>query len=1536
MIRVFLNNFEISQRVEVDLSFVEKLDMELDEGFIMLSHSNRADPYDMFSTIDIYEDDNLIFTGKISQDNVNLSSFSDELYNHKITIIEHTKILEKYLVTGKTFTQPTEETFDLPFYTLYDVVEILRKTTKFKLFGNEEVNTPFNIPTSVKEELEVIVSPEFTFKDVTLRQALNEVFFYLDAIVRLDRDNNLVIEKFNDLKREVDFLTENYKKDQNIMDYATTMSSDIINSVNTGIGFSKYNYEYYPGKDLWINPRSTSLSQFDFEQGFVPTPKPIYKIEDLYIGAELKITKVNKSTQAEEVIIDTDLYPLNITRNVVEKETYATLPTRLLNDAFSLAKNNTLYYTYGSKNINIGQTFGVFDTQTVFSNLLQSVLPSSLKKDFDIPEDADWIGFSQLFDDGTFQWQVEVALLGNFQTGDFLNRWKGLFRLKYIPVLPSIRYEVVRDDVSEVFIDTKSIANQKLRIVDLERFTNNMKGRINQLGNSELILSHKVGSFNETWNIGDFTTEGFVITKKESIVERDHYIINYELNRNFNKMSQFMGIDQEIRQWEIGEKGRTLDRDLNYNEFIEVYADDNGRSDTGSSTIINPSILLNTVNPSYSGQNFAKYSLFTSPQLLDENDNQVVVNLPLYRVSGGNAFGFYMDFETNASAGDQLLEGDNEWYNFEEFRRYNTPFKYTDQVGRLESFLISVHDGTLFPENDFDDENLAAELLPVFTKTISNQFMSGSFYVEKDNRERLKMTFLYHILSKNLDEVVIGELFTTNNSFFIEEPNSVRLRMWNNRKFITRDKNSKLTDQDAIISSPSITFDYEENYFEVPNDVLGYDAWALTDADGYPYIMVNSDKRRIVFEFKGQRSGVDYGGQENLERLRPVGVDETSITSDTISFNVGNVNDETVDIEVTLGSEVQTKEVAANTVSDFFTFDQLDPNTNYTFSITAKVKLGSELTDSTPRTQVLKTNIIPIDPPIVEESRVESYDFEGVTKYIAYYNITNTDDTFALDPYHEIDGFNSITTASASLDPGETAEFAIALLGSDQQDPDNRLDANTTYNIRFRFRTTEFNNNWFSPFTNLQGLFIGELEDPNFGVATATDTTASFSWGNPNDVDTQIEVQLLSAPFPQGTVEQTKTQAIGAQGGTTVTFTGLDDDTFYGTRAKLLGTGFSVESGTVDSSTVKTDVSRTATPRIQNVQRTTSSISFDLFNQDDEEVDIYWNTTGSPDENDNVLSNILSGQVGSDEITGLNEAEIVTIYYTAKSDVNPISTVGSSTTQTFRQLQAPTFNSASSTDTTISASFNNPNSVNVTMSGYVSILGNIVDTDSVSVDANSSNSLNFNNLNPDTEYFVTAKFESSGINLESSSTTSPKITTQKETTEPPLVTNITPAENSVSFDVENDDEDFAVIRYGTDTQSPSLQTQQVAPGSSVNLTVSGLSSGTDYTLAVEAQADGKFASSLVEEDFTTLTPPGTQFVYIGEGLNAFDEDESNNLSELPLPTTCPTLQEMQTLAENELSANYDATNYLQGYIIRFTYTANSPLRNCWNVYYEVQ
>ena len=196
MIRVLLNNEDISNKTEVDLSFVEKLDRELDEAFIIISHTNRKEQFDLYSIVDIFEDDTLLFSGRISSDLVELSSFSSELYNHSVSLIEHTKLLEKFIVKGKTFTQPVNDP-STPLYTLYDVVESLRQTTLLQRVDLPNELPLFVVPSELVQELQEIVAPELSFKDVTLRQALDEVANVLDAITRIDRTGKLIFDKFN-------------------------------------------------------------------------------------------------------------------------------------------------------------------------------------------------------------------------------------------------------------------------------------------------------------------------------------------------------------------------------------------------------------------------------------------------------------------------------------------------------------------------------------------------------------------------------------------------------------------------------------------------------------------------------------------------------------------------------------------------------------------------------------------------------------------------------------------------------------------------------------------------------------------------------------------------------------------------------------------------------------------------------------------------------------------------------------------------------------------------------------------------------------------------------------------------------------------------------------------------------------------------------------------------------------------------------------------------------------------------------------------
>ena len=466
--------------------------------------------------------------------------------------------------------------------------------------------------------------------------------------------------------------------------------------------------------------------------------------------------------------------------------------------------------------------------------------------------------------------------MGGIDDSASFKRWESLFRVEYIPIPPSIRYEVVRDDVQEVNIHSYGTINQKLRIVDLNAFTNNIKGRVNQLSESELTLSHKVKNIENSFNIGDFTEDKFVITKKEVIVQRDHYIINYELNRNFNKISQFVGIDQEIRQWEIGERGRSLDRDLNYNEFIEIYADDLGSGNKGNTTIQNPELFLRTFADDFPVAEL-NLGIFESDDVKDDNGVKLKLNIPFYKMSGGGAFGLYYDFETNASAGDSLVTGDGTFLGFGSNRRFNVPVRYANDIGRFENMKVSFSTGGVFVQGTNEQEFDFGNSLPEVKKTIQNKInvIEGEFLVEKDNRERIKMSLLYHIISRNIDEVVIGNKLLTHNSFFINKPNNLQLRLFKNRLFTIRDKNIRLTNEEQRLTSGFLSINNSDMSIQISSnvDLTDIDAWAITDEEGFPFVIVNKIetlKRKLNFVFRNKHPRINYilqGLQTNKQEV---------------------------------------------------------------------------------------------------------------------------------------------------------------------------------------------------------------------------------------------------------------------------------------------------------------------------------------------------------------------------------------------------------------------------------------------------------------------------------------------------------------------------------------------------------------------------------------------------------------------------------------------------------------------------------------------
>lgn len=889
MILVRLNGEDITNNVDTGFSFIEKLDIELDEAQISILHVDRKEQYEILDVIDIYDGNTLIFSGRILSDKVKLSSFSSELYNHELRLIEHTKILERFIINGKSFTQPTEG-FVATQYDLLDVVEILRDTTPLEtvdLYIDPNFR-PFQIKPETRDLLEGIIAPEFNFKGLTLREALDQVASVLDGISRLNNKGELIIDRFNDLKNKINGEYTNYSVQQNANLYASNMQVDVANPLSD----QTPQYEVYPGEGLYTTLRSRDFI-FNNDSSFIPTFNRIYSVDKIVFHVEVEVL-LNGSTdffEFKDIVIDD---------RIVEKRLYEALDRSgsippNIND---LTQKDTIFYTYGQKNIFVGETFGLFNTTQALDLTLSLAAVKQLAEEGIVPADMD----TQLYNDFTTgdEWQVRV--LATFNNSEILSR------VYYKPLPTSLYFQVEKDTVDDVKYYSTLTGNQTTRIVDINDFGDSLRSKANRLGNSELQLSHRVKNYSESYNVGDFTEDNFIIVNKEVIIDREYFTINYLLSRDFNKISQFIGIDQEIRQYEIGESGRTIERDLLYNEYIELtpgFSTDSFTKENDAQFAKQQAIedFWNPFDSSVTSFTPIKYGTITT----DTINYSILV--PLNVVTGGNTISFSFVTSEPSSVETQLIR--------EDLRDLNYPLRYTDDSGRFDDLNVKLYDapfdiGVIATNDDEDRFYDIGDQLPRVTEgLVATEKFGTDFYVKKDNREILNMNIMYHTLSMNKRKLIVGESLTSGNPWVIETPRGLNLRLYTKEQFGVyqdslftekdRQNISTYTQYDEI-TSPSITVDHTNNKITINEDFTNYDAWALVDDNGSPYFLMNGKEDTIFYAFRNKRTGIKYttfeGQVESLQLVAGLTIDISTTANETKTVV------EELSVNATVGSQL--------------------------------------------------------------------------------------------------------------------------------------------------------------------------------------------------------------------------------------------------------------------------------------------------------------------------------------------------------------------------------------------------------------------------------------------------------------------------------------------------------------------------------------------------------------------------------------------------------------------------------------------------------
>jgi hypothetical protein len=936
---VTINTVEIEV---FNVSITETIDQTLDFG-IMEIRNDREEPYKIGDYVRIvanygeysyYKAD-----GSLGQAPKNISKtydfiieadvvmqMNEGVYRHRVSLIELTKRLENYTDTRRKFSQPSDPTKKK---SLYDVVELLRMTVPIDFLDFASATRLFVVSQKVIDRLSAIEAPEFQFENKNLREMLNDVFEFANGIPRLKIENvagDLFVldgDFYNDLR---ELITENQEgsfsktKQIDINNSASGLDSETANQVGQVV--------VEPSRDRFRNLTSPT-GILDTDSAVMPTDFGIVEIEKL----EVKVLYTNLTGQRAE-------RPVDITRFALEKQEYDLLVTQpgLFENRFAsletmLTKSNTVFFNRYQKNIgSLFEPYGFFVINT--ENYTQMVRDAIAVQEF-LTNNPNNLSLASVAANMFENSQVPASYF------DFKNVQ---FRIQYIPYYNS--RNIVRK------LDTQTTNREMLRyygqgdkVTSPQRALKKLFKTVQQMGNDQAQTSSR----NISFELGDYTSEGYVLITKETFFNPIGATAKYLWSKNYQQISQFIGMNAEPRVFEIPLE--SYKRNVVLESYVELSTVNRENDSLFGSTL--EALFMQTMQKNLVSSSPLTATTYYNPYLqdpdeflfrninmfvFDESVNQIVerpylgdsvrVIKPLATSAGGNTINFYFEFDNPKSAASRQNR------KFSKVLMDLIP--YTKFDGSLDEYSFQLI------RNYFtdDDRNFPVELID----NIPNEFngFESRVLVHLDPAEILAQTYQLHVIPEfgKEETFIVGKYLTQHNNLWNPELGTDKFEV------VSRNEPYNWADE-YDTDSPSTGIDYTINVtrFRLNSDVQ-QKSWALVRKGTREIVFAvnqgDTKIRDVWFNFKRRRTGFIY------EFSRPVYAEGTALpapftlTALTLSQTTvyfawnyfDNVDFDEFIVRYTIDGE---ENFTTFTTTQFFTnISGLQPGTRYKFQVRAR------------------------------------------------------------------------------------------------------------------------------------------------------------------------------------------------------------------------------------------------------------------------------------------------------------------------------------------------------------------------------------------------------------------------------------------------------------------------------------------------------------------------------------------------------------------------------------------------------------------------
>lgn len=787
-----------------------KLNEELDSGFITIVN-NTNEIYPIFSYLEFSFTDGITIETKryyIGRDEVKRISKDSEKYEHNIELIELTKKLEKYLCETICFTQP--QNANEKYYYLSDCIERIMRiipvdlddTTNPWNYGTldrQDDNKYSNLPitdyrplktmsATLSNALYNIVAPQFVFQDLTLREMLNGILKYINAIAKVDTTvvnarQIIGADFYNMLKKVVSqFNNDTYNADLNVEDYATNTDTFTQNQINeSDINGSSI---VYPSLSSYDNLKSNNdnYSITDSNCGIL-TSFPIYAVQKVEIPMKITMRYILSGEQVEF-----DIYvSVDVSYFIVENEIFNNLSLKgsgthyTFNNNLPLYKDNTLPYSKGGNFINFSNSVkGFIFTNVAFNKAItlaslqqianNNLAPNLQPYSFDGEVSINGVSTVGTFSGFSYQnsfWSGNVSIVIPFDYEDII------YRITYTPQVNS-RITTQRENTENINMVSSNISNQQERLVSFENFSNSLWSISQRTGTLAKELSCRHYAISDLLNVGDYTQDREVITTAEYIYFNDFIIGKYALSKDYNRINEFIGLNAQIRQYQMPNDKQSYLRIIKMQNVCEVdfslYNDLISTNNFPFITLKGLNTFLKTFFPSdVDLRNYKKINstLYGSDSVMadywkndiEENSATQYDKLLLSTAcnGGGNCLNFDFGFDDNLSALPLR------YYDATETKLLKRYIAYAYPKGSFMGFLrnanfklIDQTYGELFYSNIFpltDDD----------TNNIYTCFDIPDMLILKDPSEILRFNFQMPIISKS-QNIIIGRYLSIDNA----------------------------------------------------------------------------------------------------------------------------------------------------------------------------------------------------------------------------------------------------------------------------------------------------------------------------------------------------------------------------------------------------------------------------------------------------------------------------------------------------------------------------------------------------------------------------------------------------------------------------------------------------------------------------------------------------------------------------------------------------------------------------------------------------